>query len=153
VNDEFTVNQGSVGNELPVTANDNDGAGNGLTILSVSDSPNATIEIINNEVIYTPDPEFNGVDNFTYIIADSDNTQQTGSVTVNVVRFSDINDNGLNDFVECNCTSLTLETGVHGSGIGRVSSEMIVLLIGAFVMRGRRRRLLAQQVSAGRADA
>ena len=128
VNDEFTVNQGSSDNRLDVLANDNDGAGDGLTIMSVTDSANATIEVVGTQLSYTPDPEFNGTDNFMYTMSDSDNTTQTGSVTVTVRRFSDINNNGQNDFDECGCSDLTLETGVNGSGVGHPSTILLAMI-------------------------
>jgi len=104
-----------------VLANDVDGAGEGLTLVSVSESSNATIEVIDNQISYRPNFGFYGTDTFLYVMEDIDGTQLTGNVSVDVLRFSDLNANSINDFDECNCSSLILETGIHGSGIGRVS--------------------------------
>ncbi len=133
--DQFEINQGEDG-LFDVLANDIDGAGQGLTIVSVSDSSNASIEIANNEISYRPNFGFHGTDTFLYVMEDADGTQLTGNVSVNVIRFSDLNGNLVNDFVECNCTNLLLETGVHGSGIGRVSFlGSLALLLTVWIRR------------------
>jgi len=132
--DEFDVNQGSIDEILPVLENDVDGTDtDSLTITSVSESSNATISFVNNEVVYTPNygyfsPE-GDPDTFSYTMEDSENTTRTGNVSVNVVRFSDLNNNGENDFVECNCTDLVLETGVNGAGIGHMSKWFVLALL------------------------
>ena len=138
VDDEFEVNQGRSA-IFDVLQNDIDGVGTGLTLVSVSASPNATIEVVNNQVDYRPNFGFYGTDTFLYVMEDGSGTQFTGNVVVNVIRFSDLNDNGLNDFVECDCTDLTLQTGVNGSGIGSLSwFGAWVLLMGLGVRRLRR---------------
>jgi len=135
VDDEFEINQG-FSDSFDVLANDFDGTGNGLTLLSVSTSPNATITIVDNEIIYRPNYGFYGTDTFFYVMQDSDGTQDTGNVSMEVVRFSDLNGNMLNDYVECGCTDLTLETGVNGSGLGQVSTgASFVLLLSIWLRR------------------
>ncbi|MEE9319715.1 MAG: Ig-like domain-containing protein [Granulosicoccus sp.] len=137
--DSFDVDQGST-IFVDVLANDSDGAGNGLTLSSVSESPNATIEVIDNQIRYTADYGFYGTDNFSYTIVDGNGVEDTGTVTANVIRFSDINNNGLNDFVECDCTELSLETGIHGSGVGRMSTLLLMAMAGLAGWRNRARR-------------
>jgi len=139
--DVFEVNAGESAS-VDVLANDIDGAGGGLVIVSISESPNATITEQNGLITYTPNFGFYGTDTFLYVIQDADGTQVTGTVTATVVRFSDLNNNGQNDFVECNCDSLTLETGVRGSGVGSVailSASLLSLLIFTRAYRNRRR--------------
>ncbi|MFK7855928.1 MAG: Ig-like domain-containing protein [Granulosicoccus sp.] len=140
VDDSFEINQGDSGT-FDVLANDFDGAGNGLTLVSNSSSPNATITIIDNQISYVPNFGFHGTDAFIYTAQDSDGTQVSGNVTINVVRFSDLNNNMVNDFVECDCTNLTLETGVNGSGLGKVSLWSALVLIAGIALRRRTRDL------------
>jgi len=131
-----------------VLANDIDGAGDGLTLVSFSDSPNASIMIVNSEngendkISYKPNFGYFGMDSFLYVMQDSDGTQATGTVNVEVIRYSDINGNNVNDFDECNCTNLILETGVHGSGLGRLPIDLLLMLglVGLVRLRSRRDR-------------
>jgi len=145
--DVFGINQGA-SSTLDVLANDTDASGDGITVVSVSESPNAEISVTeDNEVLYTPDPGYfsqeGQPDTFTYTIEDGNGVASTGNVSVTVVRFSDLNNNALNDFVECNCTDLFLVTGVDGTGIGRISSmTMLVLVVLGFVRRRRRSAFL-----------
>lgn len=147
VADSFTINQGET-LVAPVLDNDIDATGSGLSLVAVGDSDNASISIDGDNIIYTPDFGFFGTDSFVYTIEDSSGTQATGTVTVMVERFSDINNNGLNDFDECeaagvDCGELRLETGVHGSGLGAVSVFGFLGLLlatgGAVWTRGRGR--------------
>ncbi|MFT4725548.1 MAG: hypothetical protein ACI9UN_000043 [Granulosicoccus sp.] len=139
LDDSFEVNQGS-SIIYDVLENDTDGVGGGLTLRSVSESPNAVISMLNNQVSYQPDFGFYNTgdtrDTFFYVMQDADGTEFTGNVSVNVIRYSDLNDNMINDFVECECTNLVLETGVHGSGIGRFSfAGSLVLLMAVWIRR------------------
>ncbi len=133
VGDSYVINQGDT-LVAPVLDNDTDAVGDGLTIVSVGDSPNATIEIVGDTIVYTPNEGFYGDDSFVYTVEDADGTQASGTVTVEVERYSDINNNGLNDFSECeasgvNCGDLRLETGVHGSGLGALSWQTLFALL------------------------
>ena len=149
VDDSFQINQGQ-SETFDVLANDRDGAGNGLTLVSVSSSPNATITIVDNQINYRPNFGFYGTDAFMYVMQDSDGTQATGNVSVEVLRFSDLNNNMLNDFVECGCTNLTLETGINGSGVGRLSLwASLLLLMTLCVRRATTRRVHAAHGSDG----
>ncbi len=140
VADTAEVNQGdSV--TIDVLANDIDGSGAGLTISSVEGSGNGTVMIVGGMLVYTPDFGFFDTDNFVYTVVDGNGTEASGPVSVEVMRFSDINNNGINDFVECNCSSLQLETGIHGSGLGGglVHWSLLVLLAVAGFIRTRAR--------------
>ncbi len=141
--DSFSVNSGETAS-VDVLANDIDGAGGGLVIMSISESPNATITESNGVISYTPNFGFYGTDSFLYVVEDVDGTAVTGTVTANVIRFSDLNNNGENDFVECACTNLTLETGIRGSGVGSLSMFVVAFLslcfIGRVALSGWRRR-------------
>ena len=143
VGDAFEVNQGSSITH-DVLANDTDGSGGGLTLLSVSDSPNATITVTNNQVNYRPNFGFYGTDTFLYVMQDADGARFTGNVSVDVIRYSDLNENMVNDFVECDCADLVLQTGVHGAGVGRISlAGSLVLLITVWIRRRAKYRLMS----------
>ena len=128
---------------IDVLENDTDAAGLGLTLVSVESSPNATVSIQNGLIEYTPNFGFFGTDTFIYTITDANGVEASATVTVEVNRFSDINDNGINDFVECNCSSLQLETGVHGSGLGGGTIQWpFLILIGMFGLVRRKAQAL-----------
>ena len=141
--DSFNVNSGE-SESRNVLENDIDGAGGGLIITSISESPNATITELNGVVTYKPNFGFYGTDSFLYTIQDVDGSQATGTITANVIRFSDLNGDGRNDFDECGCTNLTLETGIRGSGVGSLSmlaaAIMSLYFVGRVGLIGRRRR-------------
>ena len=139
LDDSFEINQGSSAT-FDVLANDTDAAGGGLTLLSVSESANATITIVNNEISYRPNFGFYGTDTFLYVMTDANGTEVTGNVSVSVVRFSDLNGNMVNDFVECDCTNLVLQTGIHGAGIGKFSQFALLVLSAAVWVRRRTNR-------------
>nr|MBX2838965.1 cadherin-like domain-containing protein [Gammaproteobacteria bacterium] len=124
---------------INVLVNDNDGVGDGLTIVSFTDPPNGSVTREGTEELaYTPDFGFYGIDTFMYVIEDGQGEQATGTVTVEVIRFSDINDNAINDYDECNCVSLTLESGIHGSGLGgKLEWLSIFALFVALIFRRR----------------
>ena len=142
--DEASVNQGETV-VIDVLANDIDGAGVGLTLSAVSTSPNAIVTIENGMISYTPNFGFFGSDTFTYTVTDGNGVESSATVTVAVNRFSDINNNGLNDFDECDCSSLQLETGIHGSGLGGGVVHWSLLLFLGMVGLVRRSLQLARQ--------
>jgi hypothetical protein len=122
---------------INVLDNDNDGPGLGLTVVSFTDPPNGTAKMEEgSNIAYTPDFGFFGIDTFMYVIEDSQGNQATGTVTIEVIRFSDINDNAINDYDECNCVSLQVESGIHGSGLGGKFEWLTLLaLLGALGIR------------------
>jgi len=61
-------------------------AGETLSILSTSGASNGRTDIINDEVVYTPDPNFVGSDSFTYTVTDL--SGNTGSADVNITIYS-----------------------------------------------------------------
>jgi Tol biopolymer transport system component len=58
-----------------------------LTLHSVAAPAHGAIEMIDGQLLYTPDPDFSGVDVFEYTIADPAGVQTTGSVRVGVGSF------------------------------------------------------------------
>ena len=84
VNDSATTNQGEsvVINAL---VNDSDPENDNLTIDSVTQPENGFAEIINGQIVYTPDAGFVGTDTFTYTISDGHGGTATATETVTVV--------------------------------------------------------------------
>ncbi len=94
VDDAPSVAEDSTTVELNVLANDNSGPDTGetLTINSVG-TPNqggtVTISADKTKLIYTPKPNFFGVDTFTYTITDGNGGTATATVRVNVTNTND----------------------------------------------------------------
>ena len=87
-NDSATVNEDGT-TVVNVLANDSPGpaneSGQTLTVTNVTDPPNGTARITaDNQVRYTPDPNYNGPDSFTYTACDSGSPQRCSDATVNV---------------------------------------------------------------------
>jgi len=70
--------------------NDSDADGDSLSVLGVSAAIQGTVlETGNNEIIYTPAPEFSGSDQFEYTISDNAGGISTGHVFINVIATND----------------------------------------------------------------
>jgi large repetitive protein len=87
--DSFTVAEDSGGTLLNVLANDLGLGDAPISFVTFSDPPNGTVVIVGNQLQYTPDPNYNGTDAFTYRIRDLDNQQSTTSVFVTVTQVND----------------------------------------------------------------
>ena len=124
---------------IDVLANDIDPVGGGLTLVSVGSAQNGTAAISGTQVTYTPNFGHIGNDSFVYVIEDSVGQQATGTVTVNMLQFSDINDNGIDDYIECGCTDIRLIAGVDGVGVGGMGLGFFS--VAAFGLLARLRRL------------
>ncbi|GEM_PF-1510328 len=88
-NDTATTNE-DTGVSINVLANDSDTDGDNLTITSVTPGSNGTTAIIDNEIVYTPEPNFNGVDSFIYEISDGNGGTGTATVSVTVEEVNDL---------------------------------------------------------------
>ncbi|MEL6462308.1 MAG: Ig-like domain-containing protein, partial [Cyanobacteria bacterium J06621_15] len=100
---------------IDVLANDSDGDGDDLTISSVGSGSNGTTAIINNQIVYTPNSNFNGVDSFSYEINDGNGGSDTATVTVNVAPVNDI------PVAQNDSATTTQETGVSINVLGNDS--------------------------------
>lgn len=70
---------------IDVLANDADPDGEPLTVDTVSTAANGTTAVTaGGSVLYTPNADFNGVDNFTYTASDGTFTSNVATVTVSV---------------------------------------------------------------------
>ncbi len=74
---------------VPVRNNDSSPDGDALTITEVSDPPNGTTTIVDGELVYVPDPNFNGEDAFTYEVCDEAGLCDEATVTITVVPVND----------------------------------------------------------------
>ncbi|MEM7256310.1 MAG: Ig-like domain-containing protein [Pseudomonadota bacterium] len=72
----------------PVTiaplANDTDPEGDTITVSNLTNPANGSATVDNDEVLYTPDADFTGTDNFAYEISDGNGGTDTATITVNV---------------------------------------------------------------------
>jgi len=90
----FIFSEDSVDNSINVLANDSDADSvDDLRVVSVSDPPNGTATTNgpgpNNQVLYTPDPDFIGSDSFTYTVEDNAGQQDVATVELDVNNIND----------------------------------------------------------------
>ncbi len=70
-------------------ANDSDPEGTGLTITEVHNGAHGTVELVNGEITFTPDADYNGDATFTYTVADASGKETTATATVTVTATND----------------------------------------------------------------
>ncbi len=82
----------SIGTNVSVSvlANDSDANGDPLSIMSITQPANGTAVINGTSVTYTPTLNFFGADSFTYTITDGQGGTATATVSVNVLRASQV---------------------------------------------------------------
>ena len=81
----------SVDNVIDVLGNDDDpDTGDVIAVVSVTDPPHGTARIESGQVLYTPDPNYNGPDSFDYTISDGRGGTATAHVTLRVLPINDI---------------------------------------------------------------
>ncbi len=93
---------------ISVLTND---SGNGLSLLSAAGAQNGTVSVSGNNVIYTPAPNYNGSDSFTYTIKDSFGTTSTASVGVTVAP---VNDGPSINFARTSLVNGSFENSLNG---------------------------------------
>ncbi|MEO1615984.1 MAG: carbohydrate-binding domain-containing protein [Planctomycetota bacterium] len=85
--DAFSIPEDAVAVPLAVFANDERSEFNSATLVVVAGPQNGTLEIRDNEFYYSPNPEFVGVDSFSYDIVSNNgsllDTPATVEITVN----------------------------------------------------------------------
>ncbi|MET0155317.1 MAG: Ig-like domain-containing protein [Rickettsiales bacterium] len=75
---------------VDVLANDSDPEGDALTIDSILTGPqHGKAEIVNGEILYTPKPDYNGIDELTYRVSDGKGGFDDAKVTINVLPIND----------------------------------------------------------------
>jgi len=89
VEDRATIDEDS-STTIDVRANDSDPDGDPLTVLSIT-QPSNGMAVLNPDqtVTYTPDPDWNGTDRFTYLLSDGRGGTATGTVTITVLPVND----------------------------------------------------------------
>lgn len=133
--DAITLRQ-DTSTHIDVLANDSDPVGAGLSVASVTAAGHGEVRIADNQVVYTPHAGYSGSDSFSYTAQDGGGAESTAAVAVKVLRFSDINHNGIDDYEECNCSDIRAVTGVHGSGVGGGNGLWLLLLVSSgFIQR------------------
>jgi len=75
--------------KIDVLANDTDPDGDRLSVDSVSEPRNGTAVNNGRDIVYTPDPDFNGTDSFTYTVTDGNGGTATATVAVAVALVND----------------------------------------------------------------
>ena len=79
----------TIDNSIDVLENDEDPDGDYLNITSVANPSNGIAEILGNEIIYTPNTNYNGPDQFTYTISDGNGGTDIASVSITVTGVND----------------------------------------------------------------
>ncbi len=83
---------------IPVLANDTDPENDPLTIFALNPAGNGAVTISDTRVLYTPGPDFVGIDTFIYQMTDG-HLVRSGRVTVTVLNQNDpptaVNDTGI----------------------------------------------------------
>ena len=75
-------------NDIDVLSNDEDADGDSLSVSDVTQPSNGSAEVVDGKVNYTPNPNFNGPDSFSYTLSDGNGGTDTAdvSITVNAVN-------------------------------------------------------------------
>ena len=117
--------------------------GDSLTINAITQASNGVVQISNNQIIYTPNQNFNGTDTFTYTISDGNGGQITKSITVSVNPINDtpvaitssatVNEDAavtidvLEDATDIDGDSLTINAITQASnGVVQISNNQII---------------------------
>ena len=87
--DDSTTTQEETLVSIPVLANDIDPDGDFLLVESVSAPAHGMVINAGNSVSYVPDPDFAGIDTFTYVASDNNGGTATATVTVAVAAVND----------------------------------------------------------------
>lgn len=86
VDDTVSVPRNSQSFAIDVLANDTDGDGDTLTIVSISEPANGSAQTDGGLVTYTPVEDFTGTDSFQYTVEDGNGGQATATVNISVVN-------------------------------------------------------------------
>jgi hypothetical protein len=89
VADTGTVTEDSKNNVIDVLANDTDADSDTLSVASVTQGENGTVQLSSGSVFYTPDADFAGTDNFAYTANDGNGGISSGRVVITVTAVDD----------------------------------------------------------------
>ena len=76
--DSFNINEDAIAVPIAVLANDI--LGEGVFLSQVMPANNGSVELVDGEILYSPSPDFEGADNFSYMLSSGD--QANVSLTV-----------------------------------------------------------------------
>ena len=82
--DDLTVTEEDTTVKIPVLNNDSDPDGDEISVTSFTEPSNGTVVLSGGVFIYTPNPDFVGVDSFTYQICDPEGLCDVATVTIEV---------------------------------------------------------------------
>ncbi len=111
-NDTAETTQGS-SVTIDVLSNDSDPDGDPLSLSILAATLHGQVAIENNQIVYTPDAGYTGVDEFTYQITDGQGASATArvSITVNADQNTAVLAGG-------SSSTAVIETGLDGHGAG-----------------------------------
>jgi len=70
-------------------ANDSDPDGDHLSVVSVQDAVNGTVQLVNGNISFTPDTNFSGAASYTYTVNDGHGATDTAKVSIDVLSVND----------------------------------------------------------------
>lgn len=118
VNEDSNVSISVLANDLGV---------NGDTLAISTQPTNGDATLSNNNIVYTPNANFNGTDRLTYSVAGSNNTNLTGVVTITISSINDLPTVTNDSFLIQSNTSSLLTVLVNDSDIdGELTSIELV---------------------------
>jgi Ca2+-binding RTX toxin-like protein len=91
-NDDTTQAEEDTVRRIPVSlllANDSDANDDTLQVVSVGDAENGTVELVSDEILFTPDADYYGPAVFSYTIIDSEGERSSASVSIDVQPVND----------------------------------------------------------------
>jgi hypothetical protein len=88
-NDDDATTQEDTAVTIGVLGNDSDVDGDSLRVQSATGATNGSVTVDDRSVIYTPHPDFQGTDTFTYAVADSTSQPTTAAVRITVDPVND----------------------------------------------------------------
>src|SRR6266853_5259017 len=84
----ITTNEDTTSAPVTPSVTDPD-AGDTFTFSIVAQSVNGAAAVVNNQLVYTPAPNYNGLDSFTFRATDSTNLSVVGTASVTVLAVND----------------------------------------------------------------
>jgi hypothetical protein len=115
---------------LNVLANDSDPDGDPISLVGATDGSHGSVNCVAGVCTYTPAPDYNGTDSFTYTISDGRGASDSGTVNVMVGEVNDPPTAEL-DAYSTNEDSVLTESapGVLGNDLDKDSSELTAGLV------------------------
>jgi hypothetical protein len=87
--DTASLPEDTINFQINVLENDDDIDGDSLTIIAVSTPTHGTATYTTSYVLYTPSPNYNGLDSFTYTISDGNGGTDTATINLTITPVND----------------------------------------------------------------